>query len=68
MERMPLDPLAYVLWGTFFEAGVSIAPADDVAASQEETAKLLVRLLAGLRVRGPDVYTGPQIGAGTTPS
>ena len=68
IERMPLDPLAYVLWGTFFEAGVYIAHADDVAASQEETSKLLVRLLAGLRVQVPDVYTDTQIGSGTTQS
>ena len=68
IERMPLDPLAYVLWGTFFEAGVYIAHADDVAASQEETSKLLVRLLAGLRVRVPDVYTDTQVGSGTTQS
>ena len=68
IERMPLAPLAYVLWGTFFEAGVYIAHADDVAASQEETSKLLVRLLAGLRVRVPDIYTDTQIGSGTTQS
>ena len=65
IERMPLDPLAYVLWGTFFEAGVYIAHADDVAASQEETSKLLVRLLAGLRVRVPDAYTDVQVGYST---
>ena len=68
IEKMPLTPLAHVLWGTFFEAGVYIAHADDVAASQEETSKLLVRLLAGLRVRVPDVYIDTQIGFGTTQS
>ena len=65
IERMPLDPLAYVLWGTFFEAGVYIAHTDDVAAAQEETTKLLIRLLAGLRVQVPAVYTDVQVGYGT---
>ncbi len=61
IERMPLDPLAYVLWGTFFEAGVYIANADDTSATQEETTRLLVRLLAGLRVHAPVVYLGVQV-------
>lgn len=61
IERMPLDPLSHVLWGTFFEAGVYIAHTDNVAAAQEETTKLLVRLLAGLRVRVPVVYTDVQV-------
>ena len=62
---MPLTPLAHVLWGTFFEAGVYIAHADNVAAAQDETTKLLVRLLAGLRVRVPDAYTDVQVGYST---
>ncbi len=66
IERMPIDPLAYVLWGTFFEAGVYIANADDIPAAREETAELLVRLLAGLRVHVPAAYTDGQIGYGTT--
>ncbi len=66
IERMPVDPLAYVLWGTFFEAGVYIANADDIPAAREETAELLVRLLAGLRVHVPAAYTDGQIGYGTT--
>lgn len=66
IERMPIDPLSYVLWGTFFEAGVYIANADDVTKAQEETIKLLVRLLARLRVRVPAAYTDVQIGFGTT--
>ena len=33
IERMPISPLAYVLWGTFFEAGVYIANADDVTTA-----------------------------------
>ena len=61
IEKMPLNPLSYVLWGTFFEAGVYIAHADDVAAAQEETTKLLIRLLAGLRVQVPAVYTDVQV-------
>ena len=61
IEKMPLNPLSYVLWGTFFEAGVYIAHADDVAAAQEETTELLIRLLAGLRVQVPAVYTDVQI-------
>ena len=64
LERMPIDPLAYVLWGTFFEAGVYIAHADDVTAAREETANLLVRLLTGLRVRVPAAYTDVQVGSG----
>lgn len=70
IERMPIGPLAYVLWGTFFEAGVYIANADDVTAAREETAKLLVRLLAGLRVRVPAAYTDTdvQVGSGTIQS
>ena len=66
IEKMPIDPLAYVLWGTFFEAGVYIANADDIPAAREETAELLVRLLAGLRVHVPAAYTDGQIGYGTT--
>lgn len=66
MERMPIDPLAYVLWGTFFEAGVYIAHADDIPAARAETAELLVRLLAGLRVHVPAAYTGGQVGHGIT--
>lgn len=61
IERMPLAPLSHVLWGTFFEAGVYIAHTDDVAAAREETTKLLVRLLAGLRVRVPAIYTDVQV-------
>ena len=68
IEKMPIDPLAYVLWGTFFEAGVYIANADDIPAAREETAELLVRLLAGLRVRVPAAYTDGQVGYGTTQS
>lgn len=64
IEKMPIDPLAYVLWGTFFEAGVYIANADDISAAREETAELLVRLLAGLRVRVPAAYTDVQVGSG----
>ena len=67
IEKMPIDPLAYVLWGTFFEAGVYIAHADDVTAAREETTKLLIRLLAGLRVRVPADYTDVQVGFGTIP-
>jgi len=66
IEKMPIDPLAYVLWGTFFEAGGYIANADDIPAAREETAELLVRLLAGLRVRVPTAYTDVQVGYGTT--
>ena len=66
IERMPVDPLAYVLWRTFFEAGVYIAHADDVTAAREETTKLLIRILAGLRVRAPAAYTETQVGFGTT--
>ena len=65
IEKMPITPLSHVLWGTFFEAGVYIAHADDVAVAQEETTKLLIRLLAGLRVRVPTVYTDVQVGYGT---
>lgn len=68
IERMPLDPLAYVLWGTFFEAGVYIAHADNISTAQEETTTLLVRLLAGLRVHVPAAYTDGQIGSDTIPS
>ena len=70
IEKMPINPLAYVLWGTFFEAGVYIANADDISAAREETAKLLVRLLAGLRVRVPAAYTDTdvQVGFGTIQS
>ena len=65
IEKMPLDPLAHVLWGTFFEAGVYIAHTGNVAAAQEETTKLLVRLLAGLRVQVPVMYVDVQVGYGT---
>ncbi len=65
VERMPIDPLAYLLWGTFFEAGVYIANADDISVAREETVTLLVRLVAGLRVRVPAAYTGGQSGSGT---
>ena len=70
IERMPLDPLAYVLWGTFFEAGVYIAHADDISAAREETIELLIRLLAGLRVQVPAAYTDTdvQVGSGTIQS
>jgi len=68
IERMPVDPLAYVLWGTFFEAGVYIANADDVPTARKETAELLIRLWAGLRVRVPAAYTDVQVGDGTTQS
>ena len=61
IERMPISPLAYVLWGTFFEAGVYIAHADDISTAREETTELLVRLLAGLRVQVPAVYTDVQV-------
>ena len=67
VEKMPIDPLAYVLWGTFFEAGVYIAHADDISAAREETTKLLIRVLAGLRVRVPAAYTDVQVGFGTIP-
>ena len=68
IEKMPLTPLSYVLWGTFFEAGVYIAHADNVATAQEETTRLLIRLLAGLRVQVPAVYTDVQVGSGITQS
>ena len=68
IERMPVDPLAHVLWGTFFEAGVYIANAHDVTAAQEETTQLLIRILAGLRVRVPVAYTETQVGFGVTQS
>ena len=68
IERMPIGPLAYVLWGTFFEAGVYIAHADDVTAAREETTKLLIRILAGLRVQVPTAYTETQVGFGTIQS
>ncbi len=66
IEKMPLDPLAHMLWGMFFEAGVYIAHADDIAASREETTDLLIRLVAGLRVRAPETDT--QVGSDTTRS
>ena len=66
IEKMPIDPLAYMLWGMFFEAGVYIAQADDPTTSQQEVAALLVRLMAGLRVRVPE--TDMPVGAGTTES
>ena len=53
IEKIPLDPLAHVTWGTFFEAGTYIAHADDVATAKEEMTKVLIRLLAGLRVPVP---------------
>ena len=62
IERVPLDPLAHLLWGTFFEAGVYIAHADDVDKAREETTNLLTRLLAGLRVQVPAVYVDVQVG------
>ena len=68
IEKMPLTPLSYVLWGTFFEAGVYIAHADNVATAQEETTRLLIRLLAGLRVQVPVAYTDVQVGSGITQS
>ena len=68
IERMPVDPLAYVLWGTFFEAGVYIAHADDTSTARKETAELLVRLLAGLRVQVPAVCTDGQGGHSATQS
>lgn len=68
IERMQIDPLAYVLWGTFFEAGVYIANADDKTATQEETTVLLIRLLAGLRVQVPADYTAIQAGSSIIPS
>lgn len=68
IEKMPLEPLAYVLWGTFFEAGVYIAHAENSATAQEETAELLVRILAGLRVHVPDAYTAGPIDTNTNPS
>ena len=68
IEKMPINPLAYVLWGTFFEAGVYVANADDISAAREEAAELLVRLLAGLRVRVPAAYTDGQVGFGTIQS
>lgn len=53
IEKMPLDPLSYVTWGTFFEAGTYIAHADDVATAREEMTMVLIRLLAGLRIPAP---------------
>lgn len=49
IEKIPLDPLTHILWGTFFEAGVYIAHADDIDAAQEEMASVLLRVLTGLR-------------------
>lgn len=53
IEKMPLDPLSRVIWGMFFQAGTYITHADDVDAAREETTKVLVRLLAGLRLPAP---------------
>ena len=49
IEQMPLEPLARALWGTFFEAGVYVSQANDMAVAQEEMARTLIRLLSGLR-------------------
>lgn len=68
IEKTPLDPLVHILWGAFFEAGVYITHSDDIATTQEETTKLLIRLLAGLRVQAPAVYTDVQVGYSTAQS
>lgn len=68
IEKMPLEPLAHVLWGTFFEAGVYIAHAENISTAQEETVELLVRILAGLQVRVPEAYTTGPTDTNTSPS
>lgn len=49
IEQMPLDPLSYLFWATFFEAGTYIASAADQAVAQQEMLIVLERLFTGLR-------------------
>ncbi len=49
IDRMPIDPLAYMFWSIGFQAGIYIAQADDSAAAQAEMTGILDRVVSGLR-------------------
>jgi AcrR family transcriptional regulator len=54
IEPQPLRPLALLLAGAISEACFYVADADDPISAREEVGRLVVRLLEGIKVKGPD--------------
>ena len=51
IQRQPVEPLAWLLFGAMNEAGLGIARSSDPEATRREMGEAIDRLIAGLRAR-----------------
>ena len=47
---LPLEPVAYLFWGAFFEAGMYVSAAEERETAERETTAAMIRFFTGLRL------------------